>query len=330
MARMRRRIKSKCCYEICFRAREGLPLSVYQFMAIIIGSAIARTQRDNKVILCHDIWNGSHAHIILVTKDSEQCTRFYGELQKRITDAIKRLLGLKYLDLWEGNPMVAEIADLDAAIDRIAYLYANPAQDDLEDSIQKFPGYSSWHQFKRALPDLHAKVEQELPWVRLPSIPRIPNGPLSPQEDQALVKQLWASNSERHVLSRMPNTWMSCFGIEDAEGIESVNKQVEARLREREMEARELRKRTGKKIMGARKLCSQQIMQMHRPKKKDRKIFVISSIKNLRIQLIAEFKQFCIECRESLRRWRSGEFCVVWPPGAFKPPLPPLINLLPT
>lgn len=125
MPRRRRRIKSKGCYELCFRAREGLPLVAYDLIELIIGSAVSRTQRDDKVTLCHDLWNGSHAHIIVVTKDSSQCTRFYGEIQKRITDSIKRLLGLHYLDLWEGTAMVAEIADEEAAIERIAYLYAN-------------------------------------------------------------------------------------------------------------------------------------------------------------------------------------------------------------
>ena len=100
MSRRRRMIKSKSCYELCFRAREGLPLVAYKVIRLIIGSAIARTQRDEKVILCHDIWNGSHPHIIVVTRDSEQCTKFYGEVQKRITDSLKRLLDLDYLDLW--------------------------------------------------------------------------------------------------------------------------------------------------------------------------------------------------------------------------------------
>lgn len=330
MPRMRRRIKSKCCYEICFRAREGLPLVAYQTMALIIGSAIARTQRDDKVILCHDIWNGSHAHIILVTQDSEQCTRFYGELQKRITDAIKRLLGLKYLDLWEGRPMVAEIADLDAAVERISYLYANPAQDDLEDRIDKFPGYSSWPHFKQTPPELAAKPVQELPWIRLPSIPQIPDKALSPEEDLALVRQLWASNGERHVLARMPNAWMSCFGLEGSKDIETVNQRIVARIQEREIEARKIREQTGKKVMGARKLLSQKIMKEHRPKKKDIKIFIISSIKELRTQLISEFQKFCRDCAECLRRWRLGDFGITWPPGAFKPPLPPLLNLLPS
>ena len=136
MPHRRRHIVSNTCYEICFRAKETLPFVCYKLIRLIIGAAMARTQRDDKVVICHDIWNGSHAHIILVAKDAQQFVNFYGELQKRITDALKRLTGRESLSLWEGYPMVAEIGDLAAAIDRIAYIYANPAQDNLVENIK--------------------------------------------------------------------------------------------------------------------------------------------------------------------------------------------------
>ncbi len=80
MPRNRRQIKSNTCYEICFRAKSTLPLVAYRVIALIIQSAIARTQRDDKVILCHHIWNGSHPHIIAVSKDAQQFVNFYSEI----------------------------------------------------------------------------------------------------------------------------------------------------------------------------------------------------------------------------------------------------------
>ena len=35
---------------------------------------------------------------------------FTSELQKKLTYAIKRLLGLEHLQIWEGYPMIAEEA----------------------------------------------------------------------------------------------------------------------------------------------------------------------------------------------------------------------------
>ena len=135
MARTERHIVSGKVYELCFRAREDLPLPPTRTINAIIKSSIARTQRDCKVILCHFLWMSNHPHLILVAQDAEQCMRFYAELQKRITDAIKRLLGRKFLRLWEGRPLVAQIADLDAAKDRIAYLYGNPSAADVTVNI---------------------------------------------------------------------------------------------------------------------------------------------------------------------------------------------------
>ena len=329
MPRQRRRIESKSCYELCFRAREGLPLVAYELIELIIGSAVSRTQRDDKVTLCHDIWNGSHAHIIIVTQDSQQCTRFYGEIQKRITDSVKRLMGLSYLDLWEGTAMVSKIYDEAAAIERIAYLYANPAKDNLEDSIERFPGYSSWKGYKKAQATIDAAISEEFPWIRMPSIPEVPDRALTPYEDRSIARSLRKSNKERHLLVRRPNAWMSCFGIEGPEEISETNARIVQRIMDKEEEARAVRKKDKKQVLGAHRLRSQKIMQAHKPKKKSRKIFIICSIKKLRMELIAEFKEFCAQCRECLRRWRSGEFNVQWPPGAFKPPLPPLANILP-
>ncbi len=100
MAQAPRQIKSNHLYEICFRAREGLPLPVTNYMRLLITCILARTQRDFKVTLCHHIWHGNHPHLLAILHDADQARRFYMELQKKLTEAIKRLLGLKYLNIW--------------------------------------------------------------------------------------------------------------------------------------------------------------------------------------------------------------------------------------
>jgi hypothetical protein len=40
------------------------------------------------------------------------CELLYCEVQKKITEAIKRLLGLHHLRIWEGRVTVIEIRDL--------------------------------------------------------------------------------------------------------------------------------------------------------------------------------------------------------------------------
>ena len=329
MGRRRRRIESLKCYEVCFRAKEGLPFVCYHSINLIICSVVARVQRDHKVVLCHDIWNGSHSHLILMALDATQFFRFLGEVQKQITESIKRLLGISHLSIWEGTPTVALILDLDKAIDRIAYFYANPAQDNLVDVIEKFPGISSWKDFQKNTTSLTAKSSESFPWLRLPSIPKLPEPFLSQEEDLALMKALKKGNKERHELIRQPNKWMECFGIKTDQEVMAINKRIVEELRRKEQVARDIRKAEGKSVLGVARLTSQEIMKPHTPKKRSRKIFCLSSDPRLRLEFILEFNAFCDKCSECFQRWKMGDYRCVWPLGAFKPPLPPPHNIYP-
>ena len=322
MGRRRRHIISNACYDICFRAKSTLPLAAYRVIKLVIASSVARAQRDDKVILCHDIWEGSHAHLMAVSKDPQQLINFNCEVQKKITDVLKRLLGLDYCEIWEGQAHVAHIADAAKARDRIAYLYANPAQDNLVDNINKFPGYSSWKGFQSSCDTLEACSEEKVPWIRLPSIPVLSSPQLSRQQDTNLVNLLRKSNKSILSLKRYPNAWMKCFDIEENDVAEQ-NQAILDEIQERERAAAELREQENKSVMGVAKLLSQPILKPHTPKKRARKIFVLSSIRELRIRLIKEFKEFCNECRYCYQCWLKGDFSVTWPPGAFRPPLPP-------
>ena len=329
MGRQRRRFISKTPYEICFRAREGLPFAAYKTIELLIKSALARTQRDDKVTLCHDIWEGSHFHGLVIFYDAEDGKRFYEELEKKLTDSLKRLLGLDYLNLWEKRPMVAPIEDEETAIERISYFYANPAQDNLVDFIEKFPGYSSFPDFIKCKDSLSSFTSEEVPWIRLPSIPRLRSRVLTMTQDLGIRALLTKRNKKKHTLKRLPNEWMRCFEVYSDDDVAQINNQIMDRLREREAEARENRLRKGIRLKGVSKLCSTPILAPHTPKKKERRIFVLASTKEARIAFIEMIKTFNEECRRCFDEWRRGNFLVGWPPGAFRPPIPPAFNALP-
>lgn len=327
MPRRRRRIISNSCYEFCFRAKQGLPLSAHRIVRELIGASVARAQRDEKVILCHDIWNGSHPHLIAVTRDAAQATNFLAEVEKKLTDSLKRLLGLSHMEIWEGRPMMARIHDVEAAKNRIVYLYSNPAQDDLESSIEKFPGYSSWNEFQRSLDNLKAVTKESFPWIRLPSIPQVSHG-ISTEEDARVVRLLRLKNEKRHVLERSPNAWMKCFGICADEEVSRINASIVSQIREQERQEVLRRRVERKNIVGASQLRKQPLMKPHVPQKRERKVFVMSSDAEARIAEIEDFDNFCRRCEECYRHWKRGEICVEWPAGAFRPPIPPNSNLL--
>ena len=328
MSRTRRRIESCKAYELCFRARRGLPLVAYRVIRQIIEHVLARAQRDEKVYLCHDIWNGSHSHVIVMTKDSHKCTQFYGEVQKNITDCLKRLLGLDHLSIWEGHATVIKLGDLGHAIDRIAYLYANPAKDNLETCIERFPGYSSYAEFLECQDGkLDSITKKEVTHIRLPTIPTVRSGTLTQLQDIGLVKLIERRNEETQALVRYPNIWMKAFGVTE-DKVHEINQQIIQSFRTKEELAEVTRQQEGKSVMGRARLMQQPIMKPHTPKKKNRKIYYLGLCKEKRLQEILDFKYFCKLCRECYLAWKRGNFSVIWPPGAFKPPMPPNMNIL--
>ena len=145
--RRKRYIRSGKVYSLTFRVREGLPFVCNKTVNLLIESAVARSQRDNKVSLCHDLWMTNHAHLIAVFYDMNQATKFYMEIKKKVTDYYKKLLGLKKLRLWEEDDSVCEILDLYAAMKQIAYLYSNPATANLVSSIDEYRLVNSWVAF---------------------------------------------------------------------------------------------------------------------------------------------------------------------------------------
>ena len=327
MGRRRRYIESGRMYEITIRARTGLPFPHWNLMQLLLSSALARTQRSSYVTLCHFLWMANHAHILVVVQDAESCKRFYMELQKKITDYVKRLLGKQYLDLWEGEPAVCAILDLDEAVGRVRYLYSNPAKANLVESIKEFPGYSTWSYFSEVSAELTAKYVSRTPWVRQYHIQPLRRGILTRAEDDLLSASLRAKPKRFHELEVYPNAWMRCFNVTEPPEIAAVNRRIVGLILDSEEALRKARKADRRGVVGVDRLRREPIMKDHRPKKNDRRIFVLSSIKELRMDFIEKVQWICERCVElAAQQWAGVR--VLWPPGVFPSPLPMMASAL--
>jgi hypothetical protein len=151
---------------------------------------LGRTQRDDKVDLCHYVDMNNHSHNVAVSSTPDRLSKFYMELQKKTTDAVKALTGHTSLSLWEDRTTVARIATLDDAIERIVYVYCNPSNAALCDSIDNYPGISSWRAFLHCEASVDAEVTSTVRWYPVSEIPKLPSPSLSPQQDAALHRQL--------------------------------------------------------------------------------------------------------------------------------------------
>lgn len=327
MPRARVYIESGGVYELSFRAKRGIPFVPNELMNFIIRCVLARVQRDFKIVICHHIWNGSHCHIIVVAKDARQLVNFLAETQKKLTEIVKRLLGVPKLNLWEGNGgSKIRVFDIEAIKQRIAYLYANPAQDNLVDSIEQFPGVSSWVEFVELKRDIEGKSTNTFPWIRLPSVSRLRTRSLTQHACRKLIEELSEANEELFAFTCYPNAWMKSFGIRTTQQVERINDEIIKLVRDRESNAS--LERGSRKVLGVKKLVMQALMQFHIPRKHGRKIIVIASSAKDRAAYLRIVRSFCGRCKDCYRHWLEGDLKIAWPPEAFKPPLPPLLNKL--
>ncbi|MEN9846482.1 MAG: hypothetical protein RIS36_1629 [Pseudomonadota bacterium] len=284
---------------------------------------LGRTQRDNKVELCHFVDMNNHSHTFALSNKCEKLSKFYMELQKKTTDAVKALLGLPSLSLWEDRPTAAEVATLDDAIKRIVYIYCNPSNASLSDSIEQYPGINSWSAFLQCDPTVDAEVAINARWYPVSEIPQLPTRSLSPKQDSRLRQQLIDSKkASHHPVVVKPFKWLEAFGIIEPARIEEIRQKIISQVREKERENAESRLAAGRRSVPRAVLLRQPYMKPHTPKKKERKIYLICGDKELRLKLLQGFRAIFARCRECYQRAKEG-IRVDWPPGTFTPWFPP-------
>lgn len=330
MPRTRRVFFAYHVYEIIVRAREGLPLPTLELIKSLILSAMARTQRDDKVDICHYVWMGNHAHICAVVYDAQSLANFLQELQKKLTESLKRLLGKRHLRVWAGSPVASVIVDPEKAIDKFAYVYANPAKANLVEAIDEYPGLSSWHEFQQLLQhnSVDAQSTRKVPWIRLKNIPKLRSTSVSAEEDAQITAQMFRDSSDNmQELVLKPNAWMKAFGITEPDDIKDVNRRIILSTRIKEIVAKVNRKTIGKDVIGSINLRREPIFKAHEPPPVQRRILVQGSNPVLRARYIWFIKTIAKYAESLFERWKNGSI-VKWPPGVFRPPLRPVANFV--
>jgi REP element-mobilizing transposase RayT len=318
--RARRVIFSDMVYELTLRVREGLPFVPNRLINLLLKSAMAQASHVTDMSICHYVWMGNHAHIILVAKDPEALTQFYGIVKKSITDFMKRLLGVSRLNLWESTG-VHLLATAETVLDRIGYLYSNPAKANLVDRIEEYPGCSSYQSFLNSKGVIDFDGTESVPWVRAKYVQKLEDLLVTPKIDEELTSKIGRKIYYRNKLDIQPNGWMRCFSADPDQAAIWHNK-TRGIIQSKELEARELRVKEGKAVLGAAKLLAQEIMSPFIPRKYERGVFVICEDKWKRIEIIAKVKSVQKLARSLyLSDFRYGK-PTRWPLGILLPRAP--------
>jgi hypothetical protein len=266
----------------------------------------------------------SHAHQLVIPNEPSQQVNFYMEYQKKVTDTAKKLTKRKQLNLWEERPSVVEVAQLEDAIKRHIYIFCNPAKAGLVESIDEYPGLSSWNAFKTCEPSVNAEVRIKAYWTPVSVLGPLPDGDrLSPIGDKVMAQELRElEGTMEYDLVLKPLSWLGLYGVTDPTMIEKIRQRIIKEVYENESDFRKKRVEEQRPVLGATRLRQQKYFKPHTPKKRERRIFVICGCNERRPQIIASRKETSRKhkkCTELRKQGLPHE----WPPGTFIPWCPP-------
>lgn len=300
---------------------EGLFFTPNPLIRQILLSCLAKAQQLYPIKICHFIVMSTHIHILAVVQNPDDVKDFMKYFKTESAHAINRLLGRKKRTIWcEGydSPIVL---DVDKVIDKIAYIYANPSNDNLVDCIEEFPGLSSWCEFLQKRRDFKAFL-----------IARHDISPISKRENNyegysRIAKRLCAGKI-RINFNIDPNCWLKCFDISESDELKLVNDRILDAVREKESKNRERRKYESKTILGTTRLMNALIGSQYHPEREGKKTICIGSTKEVRMKFIEFAKALFDEGRRIYEEWKIGNINLRYPWGLYPPSLPKQVNLL--
>lgn len=241
--------------------REGLPLiPTYVFNSILIGILAKANSLYSGVRICHFVFMANHFHMILVVKKQEDAPAFIGYVKQEISHTINRFLNRSGISIWSDGYDSPLLLTFDKVIHYIVYMYLNPTKANLENSIEEFPGLSSWSMF---LSGQHSKICKHIRRSNVPCIlgSQFGDGALGINEQKRLLEVLQELSDEDIELVIEPFAWVECFEeLRDA-NIDKMKATIIKQLRDLEQQKRDERNANKTTLIGSTSLRRQSILQ---------------------------------------------------------------------
>ena len=204
----------------------------------------------------------------------------------------------------------------------IAYLYANPAKDNLETSIDRYPGFSTWRMFQSG------KLTRQWKRLRRPQFTYIARDANNPRGYAKLAEEILAASDEMQTFTLEPNAWMEAFGYHSPEQQQKINERLVARIGSLEQRAERKRVLEKERVLGGERLLAQVLDTTYRPRRTGRRMWCLSEKRSVRMEFIRYFRELMQKARAVRERWKLGDFSVPYPPGLYPPSMPKLANML--
>ena len=303
-----------------FSLEEGLLLLANPLCKAIVKSCLARAQALYPIRICHIIVEANHVHLVFVVIDPENVPEFIRGFKTESAHMLNGLLGRDKRTVWcEGYDSPVVLSPVRALM-AIAYLYSNPAKDNLESCIDRYPGFSSWKMFRSG------NLTRNWKRLRRPQFTAIPRDANNPRGYEKIAEAILARSDEVQAFTLEPNAWMEAFGFRCPEEQHKINERIIGRVRIIEERAERQRAMKNVRVMGRERLISQVFNTTYRSKREGRRTSCLSEKRSVRIRFIKFFRELMGKARAVRQRWKMGDVTVPYPPGLYPPSMPRLAN----
>jgi hypothetical protein len=179
--------------------------------------------------------------MVLVVVNPADVSQFMRFFKAESAHMLNRALGRRKKTVWcEGYDSPIVLTET-RTLNSITYIYANPAQDNLEVSIDKYPGLSSWKMFRTG------KLQKTWKRIRRPAVKKLCRSSHSLKGYTKEAAIILVDSKEENTFTLSPNAWMEAFNITDPEQQEAINNKLIHRVRTFEKEASDIRKKEKKR-----------------------------------------------------------------------------------
>jgi len=309
---------------VTFGLEQGLLLLANALCINTMKSCLAKSASLYKVRICHFIVHSNHVHMTFVIHNPSDVPKFIGHFKAEVAHRLNILLGWNKRTVWcEGYDSPIILSPLRALM-AIAYLYANPAKDHQEDSIDQFPGLSSWKMFTQ-----NKLVKKWAFFSRrcYRTLPKDAHNLRGYDKEAARIMQL---SKYSHEFKLEPNAWLEAFGITKPEDQKLWNDALVRRIRTLEKRARKIRSDKNMRVIGKSNLQQRKMSLDYKPEKRNgRRMWCLSEKRSLRIKFILQLKELFKQAKEVYNNWHYGDYSVPYPPGLFPPCQPKLMEVVP-
>ncbi len=318
MPRLRKVFLHKQPILITFSVEQGLMFPQNKLIKTILLSCLARAQALYPVKICHFTVEATHAHILAVVINPADVADFIERFKTESAHAINRLLGRKKRTIWcEGydSPALLTIADV---IRYIVYIYINPVKDRLVNSIDEYPGLTSWNMWN------NRHLKQRVKIIKRSSIQRCNMHVKCSQHYKNSAKNLSSRNIEYTKMALEPDAWMDYFGISEPSESNELNRRIKELVKNTESKIRMEHSKLGINVLGATELAASGVDLEYTPERKGRRTQCISSDIKMRVSYLTAVKNMIHSGKEILRQWQNGDLSNPYPVGLFPPNFPRL------